>query len=86
MPSSPAPLPSLRVTRIYNVTPNKRWNSRSKVTNRGDKRKHANVCMHQSNKKKHNNTCHQLDLPVIPDKVEAVAVTLQSSQAHNQYS
>ena len=86
MPSSPAPLPSLRVTPINSVTPNKRRNSCSKVTNRGDKRKHANVSTHQSNKKKCNNTCHQLDLPVIPDKAEAVAVTLQSSQADTRTS
>ena len=86
MPSSPAPLPSSRVTPINSVTPNKRWNSRSKVTNRGDKRKHANVSMHQSNKKKCNNTCHQLDLPVIPDKAEAVTVTLRSSRADTRTS
>ena len=81
MPSSPAPLPSSRVTTISSVTPNKRRSSHRKVTNRGDKCKHANVSMQQSNKKKCNNRCHQLDLPVIPDKAEAVAVTLQSSQA-----
>ena len=86
MPSSPAPLPSLRVTPINSVTPNKRRNSRSKVTNRGDKCKHVNVSTHQSNKKKRNNTCYQLDLPVIPDKAEAVAVTLQSSQADTRTS
>ena len=86
MPSSPAPLPSSRDTPINSVTPNKRQNSHSKVTNRGDKHKHANVSMHQSNKKKRNNTCHQLDLPVIPDKAEAVAVTLRSSQADTRTS
>ena len=79
MPSSPAPLSSSRVTPINSVTPNKRRSSCSKVTNRGDKRKHANVSTHQSNKKKRKNTCHLLDLPVIPDKAEAVAVILQSS-------
>ena len=86
MPSSPAPLPSSRVTPISSVTPNKRRNSRSKATNRGDKHKHANVSMQQNNKKKRNNTCHQLDLPVVPDKAEAVAVTLQSSQADTRTS
>ena len=50
-PSSPAPLPSLRVTPISSVTPNKRRRSCSKVTNRGDKRKHANVSTQQSNKR-----------------------------------
>ena len=78
VPSSPSTLSSSKVTPINSVTPNKRRNSRSKVTNRGDKRKHANVPMCQSNKKKRNNTCHQPDLPVIPDKTEA-AITLQCS-------
>ena len=86
MPSTPAPLPSSRVTPISSVTPNKRRNSRSKVTNRGDKCKHANVSTQQSNKKKCNNTCHQHDLPVNTDKAEAVAVTLRSSQADTRTS
>ena len=75
LPSLSASLPSLSVTPISSVTPNKRWRNQSKVTDRGDKCKQPQVST-RSNKKKHKNKCNQLDLPVIPDKPEVVAVTL----------
>ena len=84
-PSLPASLPSLSITPISSVTPNKRQRNRSKVTNMGDKCKQPQVST-QSNKKKRKNKCNQLDLPVIPDKPEVVAVTLQSSQADTRCS
>ena len=86
MPGSLAPLPSLRVTPINSVTPNKRWRSHSKVTNRGDKHQHPNVSMQQSNRKRRKNTCHQLDLHIVPDEKEVVATSLGNSQANKRCS
>ena len=85
LPSSPASLPSLGVTPISGVTPSKRRRNRIKVTN-GVTNANNHKFLHKVTRRKHKNKCNQLDLPVVPDKPEVVAVTLRSSQADTRCS